>query len=260
MGPVARTMLWYGSGGSSAIDARLAASAHRSRNDDGLAVLMRHRQRTIEAVNRAREHDWKVAIPATAAALAALGVGSSLGSVHTSNLHKEVIGWASAGALVFFGVIAVRRASAALGNLVTRQPMGSAAPVVRLIATGFGYVVVTLAIFNVLGVSITHLLIGAGLAGVVLGIAAQQSLSNVFAALVLILARPFVVGDRIRVRSGPLGGTFDATVIGLSLTYVAVETDDGPLKVPNSIMLAAAVGRPPRRTSSDPPPVRPLEP
>jgi small-conductance mechanosensitive channel len=76
----------------------------------------------------------------------------------------------------------------------------------------------------------------------VLGIAAQQSLSNVFAAVVLLLARPFVVGDRIRIRSGALGGVFEATVAGISLTYVTLITDDGPLKIPNSVMLATAVG------------------
>jgi len=83
---------------------------------------------------------------------------------------------------------------------------------------------------------------GAGLAGVVLGIAAQQSLGNVFASVVLLLARPFSVGERIRIRSGALGGIFDATVLGISLTYVTVRTDDGLLKIPNSVMLATAAG------------------
>jgi small-conductance mechanosensitive channel len=93
-----------------------------------------------------------------------------------------------------------------------------------------------------LDVSIEHLLVGAGLAGVVLGIAAQQSLSNVFAALVLLLAHPFAVDDHIRIRSGALGGVFEARVLGISLTYVTLRTDDGVLKIPNSVMLATAVG------------------
>lgn len=112
----------------------------------------------------------------------------------------------------------------------------------RLIATGVGYIVIFSALLGLLDVSIEHLLVGAGLAGVVLGIAAQQSLSNVFAALVLLLARPFVVGDRIRLRSGALGGIFEASVLGISLTYVTLRTDDGILKVPNSVMLGTALG------------------
>ena len=57
-----------------------------------------------------------------------------------------------------------------------------------------------------------------------------------------LLARPFAVGNRVRVRSGALGGEFYGTVASMSLTYVSVLTDDGMLKVPNSSVLAAAVG------------------
>jgi Mechanosensitive ion channel, beta-domain len=78
---------------------------------------------------------------------------------------------------------------------------------------------------------------------------AQQSLGNVFAGLVLLMARPFAVGNHIRVRSGALGGEFYGTVTSMSLTYVSVLTDEGMLKVPNSSLLAAAVG--PWHRSSD---------
>jgi small-conductance mechanosensitive channel len=64
----------------------------------------------------------------------------------------------------------------------------------------------------------------------------------VFASVVLLLAKPFSVGERIRIRSGALGGIFDATVLAVSLTYVTVRTDDGVLKIPNSVMLATAAG------------------
>ena len=113
--------------------------------------------------------------------------------------------------------------------------------------TGLGYVVVIFAVFGVLGVSIDHVLVGAGVAGVVLGIAAQQSLGNVFAGLVLLLARPFRVGDHVRIRSGALGGVFDVWVL-----EVEPHLRDGPhrgrrLKIPNSAMLAAGIGQLPGR-------------
>jgi len=63
---------------------------------------------------------------------------------------------------------------------------------------------------------------------------------------VLLLARPISVGNYIRVRSGALGGEFYGTVTSMSLTYVSVLTEQGPLKVPNSSFLAAAVGPWPR--------------
>ena len=122
-------------------------------------------------------------------------------------------------------------------------------------ATGVGYVILLFALLAVLGVSVKQLLIGAGLAGVILGIAAQQSLSNVFASIVLLFARPFVVGDDIRVRSGVVG-VLDVTVLGIGLTYVTVRTDDGVLKIPNSVILASGIGkphRPSRRAPTAPP-------
>jgi small-conductance mechanosensitive channel len=95
---------------------------------------------------------------------------------------------------------------------------------------------------SILSIPVGHLLLGGAIAGVVIGIAAQQSLGNAFAGMVLLLARPFAVGNRIRVRSGALGGEFSGTVTAMSLTYVSVLTDEGMLKVPNSSLLAAAVG------------------
>jgi small-conductance mechanosensitive channel len=199
------------------------------------------RQRTLEAVARARKHDWKVALPTGALAVAALVVGSEFGSVH-GHLRFRIVVWSAAVALLVFGVIATRRSGAALGHLVTTRTMPAAGSAVRLVTTGVGYLIVFCAELGLLSVSIDHLLVGAGLAGVVLGIAAQQSLGNVFASVVLLLARPFSVGERIRIRSGALGGIFDATVLGISLTYVTVRTDDGLLKIPNSVMLATAAG------------------
>ena len=70
------------------------------------------------------------------------------------------------------------------------------------------------------------------------------------AGIVILLARPFNVGDHIRVRSGPLGGELDGIVLGMSVTYVTLHSDGGPLKVPNSTLIAAAVGPYIRRSSS----------
>ncbi len=49
------------------------------------------------------------------------------------------------------------------------------------------------------------------------------------------------VSHHIRVRSGTIG-VLDARVIGIGLTYVTVRTEDGVLKIPNSVMLASGIG------------------
>jgi small-conductance mechanosensitive channel len=208
---------------------------------------------------KAREHDWLVGICAALVAVAALVIGSEFGKFQGAALHQEVIGWTAAVVLLGSGVIATRRLAAGLDALITRRSIPAAGAAVRLLASGFGYVILIFFVFAVLGVSVERLLIGAGLTGVVLGIAAQQSLGNIFASLVLLFARPFGVGDRIRIRSGALG-VIDVTVLGIGLTYVTVQTEDGNLKIPNSVMLASGIGQlSPTPDKPQPPPADPTD-
>jgi small-conductance mechanosensitive channel len=193
----------------------------------------------------ARERDLVFGLVAGVLAVAALVVGRDFGDIHSATLEPKLVAWLSAAALVVFGFIAARRIADGLGHIVTLRSIATAGTAVRLVTVVIGYVVVIISTFEVLGlgVAIDHVLVGAGFAGVVLGIAAQQSLGNVFAALVLLLARPFKVGDHVRIRSGALGGIFDAWVLEVGLVYVTVRTDDGVFKIPNSSILAAGVGQ-----------------
>jgi len=121
------------------------------------------------------------------------------------------------------------------------------------------YVLVLVGIFAVLTFSLAiaridvkQLLVSGAVAGVLLGIAAQQSLANLFAGLVLLFARPFRVGDHIRFRAGALSGTIEGIVTDVSLTYVRLETEDGRVLLPNSQALAAAVLHVPDELPADP--------
>jgi small-conductance mechanosensitive channel len=210
-------------------------------------------RKAAHVTSRAREHDWLIASIAVVFAAAAIIVGSHYGKVHGPSVHKHVIAWVSAGVLVVTGIVTVHRIAAGLDGLITQRSAPAAGAAVRLIASGIGYVVLIFCVFAIIGISVQRLLIGAGVAGVVLGIAAQQSLGNVFASLVLLVARPFGVGDHIRIRSGTLG-VIDVDVQAIGLTYVTVRTDEGELKIPNSVMLAAGIGQ------FTPPKVKPTTP
>jgi small-conductance mechanosensitive channel len=109
---------------------------------------------------------------------------------------------------------------------------------VLLLAGLFAIATITLAI---LGVSPDRLVVGGAVTGVLIGIAAQQSLANLFAGLVLLFASPFRVGDRVRFRAGALSGEIEGFVTDLSLTYVRLETAEGRVLLPNAQALAAAV-------------------
>ncbi len=147
-------------------------------------------------------------------------------------------------AVAFFllaGVAAIGLSNKARDVLQPR--VGSAhAGIIRfavVLAGGLATIIITLQLFNI---AVTQLVVGGALTGVLVGIAAQQSLANAFAGIVLLLARPFQVGDQVGIRSGALSGLFEGTVSEVSITYVRLETENGPVHLPNSQVLAAAVG------------------
>jgi len=192
---------------------------------------------------------WVHGLIAAAIAIAAIILKNELDRRHGLTPHSSIVTWITVPTLLIAGIYAVGRLADAMGRLLSRRSSEAAGAVVRLVATGVGYLLVLIAVFALLGVSLTHLIIGFGLAGVVLGIAAQQSLGNIFASLVLLFARPFSVGEHIRIRSGTVG-VIDAWVLGIGLTYVTLQTEDGLLKVPNSVILASGIGKldtPPNR-------------
>lgn len=81
----------------------------------------------------------------------------------------------------------------------------------------------------------TVLLTGAGVASVVIGLAAQNTLGNVIAGISLLLYRPFQVGDRVQV-SAPTGLEI-GVVESLTLGYTTLKTyDNRRVVVPNSAM------------------------
>jgi len=122
-----------------------------------------------------------------------------------------------------------------------------------------GYIVLSFLVLALLGVNGTALLAGGTFAGLVLGLAGTTVLSNVFGGVLLLIARPFEVGDRVTVTTWQYGmivpaypGKFysddrfipgyTGVVQDMSLTYTTVALDDGPfMEIPNNVMVQAAV-------------------
>jgi small-conductance mechanosensitive channel len=194
------------------------------------------------AVGEPRLHNGLMSAAYGTFVVAALVVGSIFGRIHTDRVEPRVVIWTATAVFAVAGIAATSRLARWLGHAVGSRTLPATGRVFRLIASVAGYVIVLSGTLGLVSVPIDHLLAGGVLTGVVLGIAAQQVLGNVFAGAVLLLAHPFGIGDHIRVRSGALGGQFDGVVRGMNLTYVTLRTDEGPLNVPNSGMLAAAVG------------------
>src|SRR5581483_2335498 len=85
------------------------------------------------------------------------------------------------------------------------------------------------------------LAVGGAFTAVVLGLAAQQTLGNLFAGMVLLSARPFRVGERVRLQAGAVGGQLEGVVSSLGLLYTTLARGEDRIMVPNNVVLSAAV-------------------
>jgi small-conductance mechanosensitive channel len=135
-------------------------------------------------------------------ALVALIVGSSVVPHHAHSLGERALLDVPALVFLVLVVLCARSAAGELDALARWRGGQTAGSAMRMLVTGFGYAIALVGMLSMLSIPVGRLLLGGAIAGVVVGIAAQQSLGNVFAGLVLLLARPFAVGNRIRVRSG----------------------------------------------------------
>jgi small-conductance mechanosensitive channel len=164
------------------------------------------------------------------------------GFFEKTNISGQLIAAGAAAAFCVFGCIATYGLSGKARSVLEPRAGAAHAAVVRyalLLIGGFTTLVVTLVLF---AVPVGQLVVGGALTSVFVGIAAQQALSNVFAGIVLLLTRPFRVGDAIRLRAGALGGQLDGTVTEIGITYVRLDTGSSIMAVPNSQVLNAVVG------------------
>ena len=105
-----------------------------------------------------------------------------------------------------------------------------------------GFIIIATAIImalDSLGVNVMPFIAGAGVAGIAIGFAAKDTLSNLIAGILLIIDRPFEVGDRIEVWTAPSGSSTWGDVIDIGLRATKIKTTDNiVIIIPNNeIML-----------------------
>jgi small-conductance mechanosensitive channel len=108
---------------------------------------------------------------------------------------------------------------------------------IRLLTMGIALILA----LGVAGASLQSLAVGGAFTAVIVGLAAQQTLGNVIAGMVLLSARPFRVGQRIRLQAGAIGGQIDGTVSSLGLLYTNIQRGAEQVMIPNTQVLAAVV-------------------
>ena len=199
----------------------------------------------VERVKR-RTRPWKsiiaLVLAIASAVISSAAHGKSHSVVSLSDQTYRIVAACAAVAFLIFGSMATYGLARQAGQLLEPRIGIAYAGVVRyaiLIVGAFTTLVITLRLFDV---PVSQLVLGGALTTIIVSIAAQQALGNVFAGLVLMLARPFKVGDAIRLRAGALGGPVDGRVTDIGITYVRVDTGGGVLSIPNSQVLNAVVG------------------
>lgn len=99
----------------------------------------------------------------------------------------------------------------------------------------FGNIAILLVVVSGLltlwGLDLSGLLVGAGVLGIVLGLAARQTLGSIFAGIVLMVSQPFTVGDWVEL------GDNEGTVTHITVMYTEIREFDGKLvAIPNDIV------------------------
>jgi small conductance mechanosensitive channel len=108
--------------------------------------------------------------------------------------------------------------------------------------TAIGYVFIVMVALNLLHINLGSILVGGAVTGVIVGIAAQSTLSNLFAGFVLLTVRPFSVGQSITLRTYLFGGIeYRGTVTDVNWYYTVLIDEDQKRILPNSSVIVSAI-------------------
>jgi small conductance mechanosensitive channel len=130
-----------------------------------------------------------------------------------------------------------------LGNAAGPRVVGSLDPgtagVAGFVIRLFAIVALIIVALRIAGLQPGTIALGASFTAVVFGLAAQQTFGNILAGIVLLSARPFSVGDRVRFAG--FGMDVEGTVAAHGLLYVTMNDGEDLVLVPNNTALTMSV-------------------
>jgi small-conductance mechanosensitive channel len=162
-----------------------------------------------------------------------------------------------AGAIVLVAYAAARSVTAATTAVLRQRGQHQHGATLRLFLNLVVAVVAVLALSDLAGVSAESIFLGSAFAGIVLGLASQTVLANVFAGLLLVVANPFRPGDRVSLVNSAFGvlapsypheamiPSYSGVVEDVGLVYTLIGLDSGgTAKLPNSVVLGSLIVQP----------------
>ena len=157
-----------------------------------------------------------------------------------------------AGAILLVAWAVARSVTSAVNAVLEREGIASRGHAVRLFINMLIAIAAVLALFDLAGVSAESIFLGSAFAGIIIGLAAQTVLSNVFSGLLLVLSDPYRPGDRVTFVTSSYGALapsyphelmypgYNGTIRDVGLIYTVVELDTGGIaRFPNAIVLTA---------------------
>ncbi|MCL4399338.1 mechanosensitive ion channel family protein [Candidatus Parvarchaeota archaeon] len=183
-------------------------------------------------------------------------VGSILRALKLSLSASDIV---IAVLTIIFGYFVIRLIS----NIISRNLSRAIRPK-RATAVKFGfeivsYIILLFIILSILGINPEGLLLGSAFIGLVIGLASQTVLSNLFAGILVMVAKPLEVGDRITLVNwqynviaptySPKFYSEDFVIPGytgvvkdISLIYLVMESENKKIiKIPHGIFIQSLV-------------------
>jgi len=143
--------------------------------------------------------------------------------------------------LVIVGWAIARDVGRGLGPALFRRLDPATAGTVGFLIRFATVVLALIVALQVAGIEAKTLALGGAFTAVIFGLAAQQTLGNLIAGTVLLSARPFRVGERVRLQGGGVAGQLEGVVSSLGLLYTTLASGEDSVMVPNSVVLNLAI-------------------
>ena len=170
-----------------------------------------------------------------------------VGVVFVNHYRRQLFGldepvrFVCALALIGLGAWFARDFARAIGPLfgerMDRGTAGTLGFIVRLLLL----VTAVLLALHIAGLTPRTLAVGGAVTAIVIGLAAQTTIGNVFAGVLILSVQPFRVGDRVRFQAGNLAGQIEGTVSSLGLLYVTLTHGEDVILVPNNTVVTSAI-------------------
>lgn len=170
---------------------------------------------------------------------------------HTDEAYMKLL--VSIASLIF-GISIIMLFSNLLKKYIETKGIKQEAGTISRLFSIIAYLILIIIVLSLLNVNVTGLLISAGFLGIVLGLAAQPTLGNIFSGISMIIAKPFEPGDYITIQTwqyNKMPSTYPhdefipgygGTVNKIGLLYTEIlNQSDAPLYVPNGILNQAMV-------------------